>query len=366
MDLFKTQLFSKDEVNTGRQWSFDAAKAMAILFMVLVHSFIYIYGEENMDHGFQYCVNNIYGGVFAAPVFMFCMGVGVAYSRRNDSRTMFVRGLKLIVAGFLLNIVRCLPPLLLWKSGYGEEYSEAFLEELCIFDILHFAGFAFILFALLRLLKASSLVILLVGLALSVFGSYVRFIDMGSTTLNLLCYPFVGVHADYIWSSFPLANWFIFVAAGYWFGIIIRHCTDLDRFYAILTPFTAFFLITATTYMTTHTSGMFNDASDDYFYYQTPVDSIVCILATLTFVGIGHFFMPHEPHAVQHTIQVVSSDVTRIYLIHWVFISYMISGLFSGVLNLSISEPVMLLVAVAILDISAWLARRKPFSLIKI
>ena len=28
---------------------------------------------------------------------------------------------------------------------------------------------------------------------LSVFGTFVRFVDMGSTWVNLLCYPFVAV-----------------------------------------------------------------------------------------------------------------------------------------------------------------------------
>ena len=75
-------LFSKEEVNTGRQWSFDFAKVVAIVGMVLVHTFIYIWDEDGLEQGFQYRLNNIYGGVLAAPVFMFAMGVGVAYSRR--------------------------------------------------------------------------------------------------------------------------------------------------------------------------------------------------------------------------------------------------------------------------------------------
>jgi len=110
-------LIVEEEVNTGRQWSFDFAKFIAIVGMVLVHTFIYIWDEDGLEQGFQYRLNNIYGGVLAAPVFMFAMGVGVAYSRCTDGRTMFLRGLKLVAAGYLLNVVRCLPQLLLWKAG---------------------------------------------------------------------------------------------------------------------------------------------------------------------------------------------------------------------------------------------------------
>lgn len=359
-------LFSKEEVNTGRQWSFDAAKTAAILFMVLVHTFIYVYGEENMDHGFQYRLNNIYGGMLGAPVFMFCMGAGVAYSRRTDAHVMFGRGLKLIVVGYLLDGMRCLPQLFLWLGGYGEEHYEAFFEELNLFDILQFAGTAFILFALLHWLKASAHVILAVGLALSVFGSFYRELDMGSTWLNLLCYPFIGIHAGVIWTSFPLANWFIFVASGYWFGKLVRHCNDLDRLYAEIVPWSGFIFAVGATYMATHSYGMLSEANDDFFYYLTPLDSLVCIMGALTIAGIGHFLLPHEPHAVQNEVKQISTDVTRIYLIHWFFVSYLVGGLLHGVFNLSISLPFMLIISLAILYVSAWLARRKPFSSIKI
>lgn len=359
-------LFSKEEVNTGRQWSFDFAKFIAIVGMVLVHTFIYIWDEDGLEQGFQYRLNNIYGGVLAAPVFMFAMGVGVAYSRRTDGRTMFLRGIKLFVAGYLLNAVRCLPQLLLWKAGYGEQHYDWFVEEINLFDILPFAGIAFMLFALLRWMKASPTVILLVGLALSVFGTFVRSIDMGSTALNMLCYPFIGIHVGEIWSSFPLANWFIFVAAGYWFGKLIRRCNDMDNLFALLVPATGFIFTVCMIYLTTHETGMFSDINDDYFYYLTPFDSFVCIMGAILVAGIGHFLMPHEPQVIQQEVKQVSSDVTRIYLIHWVFVCYLVGGIMDGVFDLYPSNILLLLVGLAILVVSAWLARREPFSRIKI
>lgn len=271
---------------------FDFTKAVAILFMVVVHTFIYVYGEENMDKGFLYRINNIYGGALAAPAFMLSMGVGVAYSRRSDARTMVQRGIKLIIAGYLLNVVRCLPQLLLWQGGYGEGHYDRFIEELNLFDILQFAGFAFLLFALLRWLKASANIVLLVGLALSILGTFVRSVDMGSTWLNMLCYPFVGIHVGNIWTSFPLANWFIFVASGYWMGKLIRRCNDLDRLYALVTPVAAFLFTVCMIDLTTNEAGMFSAENDDFFYYQAPFDAFVCISGALTLAGIGHFMMP--------------------------------------------------------------------------
>ena len=360
------RLFVEEEVNTGRQWGFDFAKFLAIVSMVIVHTFIYIWGEDGLEDGFKYRLNNIYGGVLAAPVFMFAMGVGVAYSRRTDWRTMFSRGLKLLAAGYLLNAVRCLPQLLLWKAGYGEEYYDGFLEEVFYFDILPFAGVAFMFFALLRRLKASPTVVLLIGIALSVFGTYVRFTDMGSTWANLLCYPFIGIHVGEIYSFFPLANWFIFVAAGYWTGKLIRRCTDMDRFFALTTPIAGFIFTVCMIHLISNSTGMFSDVSDDFFYYLTPFDAFVGIMGALLVVGIGHFIMPHEPRIIQDEVRQISTDVTRIYLIHWVFVCYIVEGLMSDILGLYPSDIPLLLVGLCILVASAWLARREPFSRIKI
>ena len=359
-------LFVAEEVNTGRQWSFDFAKFIAIVGMVLVHTFIYIWDEDGLEQGFQYRLNNIYGGVLAAPVFMFAMGVGVSYSRNTSARTMFGRGLRLLVAGYLLNAVRCLPQLLLWKAGYGEQHYGWFIEEVNLFDILQFAGVAFMLFALLRWLKSSPTVILIVGLVLSVFGTFVRSVDMGSTWANLLCYPFIGIHVGDIWTSFPLANWFIFVAAGYWTGKLIRRCTDMDRFFALVTPVSGFLFAVCMIYLTRNETGMFSDINDDYFYYLTPFDAFVCIMGAFLVAGIGHFIMPHEPHVLQNEVRQISTDVTRIYLIHWVFVCYLVGGFMDGVLDLYPNDLFLLLVGMAILVASAWLARRKPFSHIKI
>ena len=44
-------LFVAEEVNTGRQWSFDFAKFIAFVGMVLVHTFIYIWDEDGLEQG---------------------------------------------------------------------------------------------------------------------------------------------------------------------------------------------------------------------------------------------------------------------------------------------------------------------------
>ena len=82
--------------------------------------------------------------------------------------------------------------------------------------------------------------------------------------------------------------------------------------------------------------------------------------------GVGHFIMPHEPKVLFNTVKQVANDVTRIYLIHWIFVAYLVGGCSSGIYDWTPNQFIALFLAVLILVVSAWLARKKPCSKIKI
>ena len=73
--------------------------------MVLVHVLlISFYFNYSASFPFEYVVNCILGGPTAAPVFMFCMGIGIVYSRRSQPEIMIKRGISLMILGLLVNI----------------------------------------------------------------------------------------------------------------------------------------------------------------------------------------------------------------------------------------------------------------------
>lgn len=96
-------LFSHSEINTGRQAAVDMAKFLAIIFMVIIHTIEG--GDGNVDSGAGYFFDSVTGAMFAAPVFMATMGIGITYSRHADAGTMLRRGCKLLLAAYLLNSV---------------------------------------------------------------------------------------------------------------------------------------------------------------------------------------------------------------------------------------------------------------------
>ena len=98
---------SSEKVNTGRQFEVDSIKFFAVPFMVCIHFYEQFgaYGFEKTvpDTVFRNMIEFI-GGPLAAPVFMFCMGVGIVYSRRSQWDIMVKRGITLYLLGILVNI----------------------------------------------------------------------------------------------------------------------------------------------------------------------------------------------------------------------------------------------------------------------
>ncbi len=96
-------MFDLKEVNTGRQFEIDVAKAMAVLFMIGVHTFEQLTDMKNVT---LYRIVELLGCPPAAGVFMFAMGIGMVYTKHNSPTEFARRGGKLILMGIVLNFFR--------------------------------------------------------------------------------------------------------------------------------------------------------------------------------------------------------------------------------------------------------------------
>lgn len=79
----------------------------------------------------------------AAPLFMFAMGVGLVYSRRQTASYALTRGATLLVAAYVLNALRTYIPVSIGlKAGLLSQdviwYGDPLMSLLEV-DILHFA-----------------------------------------------------------------------------------------------------------------------------------------------------------------------------------------------------------------------------------
>ena len=354
------KLFSDQNVNSGRQAELDLAKCLAIFFMIFLHCyFATSYFENTISVGMQRAVSQLFGGPFAAPVFMFAMGVGMVYSKNQEPAYFIKRGIKLIQLGFFVNIGEFFVPYFL--AGNLLENWELFpiangLLLFCI-DILAFAGLTFILVGVLKKLKISAKGMVIVSLILSLIGTFTRFHDFDSNFQNLIAGCFIGstklpanigdvpnLLAGYFigsaggFTAFPLFNWFIFPAVGLLFGEYYIRCNDkvkLLRFWPLgLVISVAYFIIS---WFLPH--GFLSEMH--LYYFMTTLDAMFCLMCIYGVIGVCYVLSQHLPEGTVSFFSKISSNLNTIYVIQWfiipmtyVFIVYYIEGIVFGDLSL--------------------------------
>ena len=136
----------------GRFFEVDAVKFFAIIYMIFSHSYerfgaYDLYGTMP-DTIFRNLIE-FFGGPLAAPVFMFCMGIGMVFTRHSSPSEFIRRGFKLLITGYLLNFFRQTIPMLI-AMALGIETGFSLIGGLLNVDILPFAGMAFITIGLMK------------------------------------------------------------------------------------------------------------------------------------------------------------------------------------------------------------------------
>ena len=217
-------IFSKENVNMGRQPEFDYLKALGVLLIVVCHLY------SSFSFGYLMSILEDIGIMLSAGVHMFQMGFGMKYSRHHEIKYYVFRGITLLTLAQYLNLLRdALPNLIAWwATGNKNFISRALLVVRG--DILTFAGLAHLFFGLLKKIKLSDKSILIIGTIMN-FASFPLFKIMKSPS-NFLLSQFLGhfvlTDAD---SYFPLFGYFFFVAAGNWMGGIYQKISNKDKFY---------------------------------------------------------------------------------------------------------------------------------------
>ena len=318
----------KYKVNTGRQLELDVAKVFAIFYMVIVH----VYEEMSAvnywampDTLFRGIVEFI-GGPLAAPVFMFAMGVGMVYTKHRNPRAFAIRGLKLLAAAYILNVVRMTIPFLLARlSGDSWGYWTV-VDTIGLVDILQFAGVAFLLVALLDRWKVGGYGILAVALLLQGLGTFLlhSFDGLSSVAqyaVGLLFHTNSNV-------CFPLSLWFVYPAAGIVFAEYLQTVRDKERMYGRIAVVSAAGLAALTAgmrYMGWNPVNVFALSRDSYYIQHLPGT-----LWTLFVIGLQLFVCYHISRHLEGALLkgagFISRHVNTIYLIQWVLIPYSVDA----------------------------------------
>ena len=227
-------LYSKDKINRKRQIELDIAKSLSAIFMIFIHTItIAMLFENTISIPYYVIVGSILGGPFSAPVFMFCMGIGIIYSRHSQAKPMIKRGIKLFILGLLVNSFSFIIPHFLSQYLLNSSQILPIFDGLLLFyvDILEFTGLSFVILGVFKKINISNKQLLAVGIILSILGFLLRFSDFGNISLNIMFGYFIGT--DYKYTSFLLFSWIIFPISGYIYGHYFIRVKDKSKFFRL-------------------------------------------------------------------------------------------------------------------------------------
>ena len=316
-----------DPPSSDRQYNLDLLKATAIIAMVFCHPVLRLaMYRSGYKTDFPYYFGVVILGYYlvVAHGFMFAMGTGMIYSHRKAHSDLIRRGIKLILAGYVLNFFRYG----IYLLGYGlitGEFLDTTIMGFIEPDILQFAGLALIATGLFRRLGLSEVHMLAVGLILSVIGYVLPARSTGSLVTDFL----LGhvLYTTEITTCFPFCYWYVFVAAGLLFGVKLRRTEQKSLFYkrilviagviaagyiALTIVFGEFFLSPNRNYYTAGTLDAAGLLSIDLFLLSfdsvfafsdsnhaltSQIDCMPQVLASLAFFGLALQTYSPLPHA---------------------------------------------------------------------
>lgn len=200
--------------------------------MIFLHTaFVTGSYHANFSPAYSFIVMDVLGRPYAAVVFMFCMGVGVVYSRHSQWDTMVKRGITLFLLGIFVNLCEFFIPY--FAAGELSVNSHPFniVGGLMLFcdDILAFAGWAFIFMGILKKFDVSNKKLIIIAVVMSIIGILLKDVDFGIPYVNLLLANFIGCKGGF--GAFPLLNWFIFPVVGYVWGQYFIRAKDKGEFF---------------------------------------------------------------------------------------------------------------------------------------
>ena len=337
-------MLATKRVNTGRQPELDLIKGLAILFMINIHV-LWLFTDLELYETIFAALVYFMGGLPAAPVFMFAMGVGVVYSRRDNWKYFLKRGLIILLLGYLLNLLRFVIPFALglelnvMKPAAIEasfEYSSLLMLFMEI-DILQFAGLSLIFIALLKKIKLSIFFYPLLML-LPLLNYIVQDIQLENVFLNSLLGLFWGSGLN---STFPFLIWIFYPLLGILFGSILICVKNKNTLYLITGILGLLVLILVAP------RASYLLSPDVYNYYHHGIFGNLTIGAFILFwLAIFYFAGKIIPNIIRERLSFWSRKITHMYLIHWLLIGW--SLLLTGLNNFTIQQTIITMVIMII------------------
>ncbi len=333
-------MFAEERVQNGRQLELDIVRGLSVFLMVGAHVFNQFtpLAEAGAAQETFSGVSNLVGAFpGGAQCFMMVMGMLILFSTSSKPKLLMKRGLMLIVAGFVVELIRVLPGVINFLItgnfvSFFPEYSTiATAEELIILtifwqDILIFAGMAFVFIGLIQHFKISDKILILITVAIMIANIFLAGMDTGNDALNIFLGYFYGTFVfefPMTTSRFPFFSWIIYPVAGYILAKYLVRAIDKDAFYkklalwclAIAVPLTVIGIFT----------GMFNTGFTGYeFYHQELLANLWCTVLSIDWIVLLYLIVKRVPRNYLSIFERWSKNITIIYIMHFAVLAVII------------------------------------------
>lgn len=306
----------------GRQLLPDVLKGVAVLLMIQVH-LMELFAKQELYSSLLGRISLFLGGPPAAPVFMAVMGYFLAKSESGTTQ-LVLRGIRLIIYGFLLNIGLNMH---LFYHIFTGELAVNPLPYIFGADILFLAGMSVIIIALLRLAFRNSLVWwLLIMLVAATAGLFIPSVNPGNGwSTYLLTYIYMATW----WSYFPLLPWLAYPLAGYCFRMAEINClTRQIPVSGIFLTGLAMLVLLVLTF-----SYGFNITADlpAYYHHTLPYFLWAMLFLGLWLIVFWQLLKNTGRNPVIRYLQWTGRNVTIFYVFQWLIIGNLATAFYKSV-----------------------------------
>lgn len=355
----------------SRLFEIDCVKFFAIIYMIFIHVYeqlsVYDHVNSMPDSLFRIAIE-FAGGPLAAPVFMFCMGIGMIYTRHNTPKDFCRRGVKLLITGYMLNFFRQTLPQLIGLC-LGIDAGLDIVGGLLNVDILEFAGVTFLTVALMKKMRMQPYQMFLIAVMLLGIGIWVT--RLNTAPMAVQCLAGLLLPAGK-WVAFPLTLWLVYPAAGMLFAQVLSKVRDRNVFYRKAIAAASVFLAVYTgTLIFTGVDIRDFYALRGYIYYrQTILSALWIIPIVIIAISVCYLALRFlEQSRLGSFIRYCSINLNRIYIIQWLLVAYTVAGVtVAGDMKLSSPIEVVaagLIIFAAAVGISRLLAKASAVKAIK-
>ena len=322
MENVFNKVFSKEEINNGRQIELDITKALCIFFMVLIHALISLPCAATSNTGnISYILNTILCNFTGAGAFMICMGIGFNYTKHKDDYKYFItRGISILIIGYLLNFVRNLFLVFVTAKITNKFNYSSIVFELLDVDILQFAGLTMITFGIFKKLNVKSFSIFIFSIICSLFVTLIPIFTIDDAIINGvtgLIFPYKIVEYKTLHTGFPFLNWLIFPAFGYCFSYYLKRVKNKNIFWGFFICIAFIVFSIYALFAMQKKIGLFSP-NDVVYYHINTLNACVNIICSLGLIGIIYFISLILPENIKKINTILFTNINQIYCIHWV------------------------------------------------